>query len=35
MRLDATKIDLKNPHVLRKDLDFAVAWEKTYGKGRV
>jgi uncharacterized protein len=35
MRLDATKIDLKNPHVHRKDLDFAVAWAKMYGKGRV
>src|ERR1700733_7645266 len=35
MRLDATKIDLKNPNVHRKDLDFAVAWAKMYGKGRV
>lgn len=35
MRLDAGKIDLKNPHVHRKDLDFAVAWAKMYGKGRV
>ena len=35
MRLDADKIDLKNPHVHRKDLDFAVTWAKRYGKGRV
>jgi uncharacterized protein len=35
MRLDATKLDLKNPHVHRKDLDFAVTWAKMYGKGRV
>jgi hypothetical protein len=35
MRLDADKIDLKNPHVHRKDHDFAVTWAKMYGKGRV
>jgi len=35
MRLDSGKIDLKNPQVHRKDLDFAVAWAKMYGKGRV
>ena len=35
MRLDASKLDLKNPHVHRKDLDFAVTWAKMYGKGRV
>jgi uncharacterized protein len=35
MRLDATKIDLKNANVHRKDLDFAVAWAKMYGHGRV
>ena len=34
-RLDANKIDLNNPRVHRKDKDFAVAWAKTYGKGRV
>ena len=34
-RLDASKIDLNNPRVHRKDHDFAVAWSKTYGKGRV
>jgi uncharacterized protein len=35
MRLDASKLDLNNPHVHRKDRDFAVTWAKTYGKGRV
>jgi type 1 glutamine amidotransferase len=35
MRLDSGKIDLKNPQVHRKDLDFALAWAKMYGKGRV
>ena len=35
MRLDATKLDLKNPRVHRTDRDFAVTWAKTYGKGRV
>ena len=35
LRLDATKLDLNNPRVHRKDKDFAVAWAKTYGKGRV
>ena len=35
MRLDSRKIDLKNPQVHRKDRDFAVAWAKMYGKGRV
>ncbi|HYZ86645.1 MAG TPA: ThuA domain-containing protein, partial [Bryobacteraceae bacterium] len=35
MRLDASKIDLANPKVKRKDRDFAVSWAKTYGKGRV
>ena len=34
-RLDPAKIDLNNPRVHRKDGDFAVAWAKTYGKGRV
>jgi hypothetical protein len=34
-RLDETKLDLKNPRVHRADHDFAVAWMKTYGKGRV
>jgi type 1 glutamine amidotransferase len=35
LRLDETKLDLKNPRVHRTDNDFAVAWLKTYGKGRV
>ena len=35
MRLDPHKLDLNNPRVHRKDLDFAVAWAKMYGKGRV
>jgi uncharacterized protein len=35
MRLDASKLDLTNPRVHRKDKDFAVTWAKMYGKGRV
>lgn len=35
MRLDASKLDLTNPRVHRADHDFAVTWEKMYGKGRV
>src|SRR5215467_2102155 len=35
LRLDAGKLDLNNPRVHRQDQDFAVAWAKTYGKGRV
>lgn len=35
MRLDASKLDLNNPRVHRKDRDFAVIWAKMYGKGRV
>ena len=35
LRLDETKLDLKNPRVHREDHDFAVAYLKTYGKGRV
>ena len=35
MRLDASKLDLKNKNVHRTDKDFAVTWVKTYGKGRV
>lgn len=35
MRLDASKLDLNNPRVHRTDRDFAVAWAKMYGKGRV
>lgn len=35
MRLDETKLDLKNPRVKREDRDFAVTWVKNHGKGRV
>jgi hypothetical protein len=35
LSLDPTKLDLKNPRVHRADHDFAVAWAKMYGKGRV
>ncbi len=34
-RLDASKLDLNNPRVHRTDKDFAVAWAKMYGNGRV
>lgn len=34
-RLDESKIDLANPRVHRTDKDFAVAWIREYGKGRV
>jgi type 1 glutamine amidotransferase len=34
MRLEARKLEM-NPRVHRKDKDFAVAWAKMYGKGRV
>jgi hypothetical protein len=34
-RLDETKLDLNNPRVHRTDRDFAVAWARNYGKGRV
>ncbi|MGB2625864.1 MAG: ThuA domain-containing protein [Candidatus Acidiferrum sp.] len=35
MRLDSKKLELNNPRIHRKDLDFAVTWAKMYGKGRV
>jgi uncharacterized protein len=35
LSLDAAKLDLSRSGVHRKDGDFAVAWAKTYGKGRV
>lgn len=35
LRLDESKLDLKNPRVHRTDGDFAVMWARTYGKGRV
>jgi hypothetical protein len=34
-RLDDSKVDLHNPRVHRTDGDFALAWARTYGKGRV
>ncbi len=35
MRLDPAKLDLANKRVHRTDGDFAVAWARMYGKGRV
>lgn len=35
LSLDTRKLDLNNPRVKRTDHDFAVAWSKMYGKGRV
>jgi type 1 glutamine amidotransferase len=35
LRLDERKLDYNNPRVHRTDHDFAVAWSKMYGKGRV
>ena len=35
LRLDASKIDLSEKGVHRKDDDFAVIWARQYGKGRV
>jgi type 1 glutamine amidotransferase len=35
LRLDENKLDFNNPRVHREDHDFAVAWSKMYGKGRV
>jgi uncharacterized protein len=35
MRLDTSKLDLKNKSVHRTDNDFAVTWAKMYGKGKV
>jgi type 1 glutamine amidotransferase len=35
LRLDESKLDLSGPRVHRGDRDFAVAWAKQYGKGRV
>jgi type 1 glutamine amidotransferase len=34
-RLDPTKLNYNNPRVDRTDHDFAVAWAKMYGSGRV
>jgi type 1 glutamine amidotransferase len=35
LRLDERKLDYNNPRVKRQDHDFAVAWTKMYGNGRV
>jgi type 1 glutamine amidotransferase len=35
MRLDETKLNMNVKNVKREDKDWAVAWTKTYGKGRV
>jgi type 1 glutamine amidotransferase len=35
LRLDASKLDLSRKEVHREDGDFAVAWARDYGKGRV
>jgi type 1 glutamine amidotransferase len=35
LRLDETKLNFDNPRVHREDHDFAVAWSKMHGKGRV
>ena len=35
LSLDPNKLDYNNPRVHRSDHDFAVAWSKMYGKGRV
>ena len=35
LSLDSGRLDYNNPRVHRTDHDFAVAWSKMYGKGRV
>jgi type 1 glutamine amidotransferase len=35
MRLDPKSVDLNSPNLHRTDNDFAMAWIKNYGKGRV
>jgi hypothetical protein len=35
LSLDPKKLNYDNPRVHRTDHDFAIAWAKTYGKGRV
>ena len=35
LRLDESKLNFDNPRVHRTDKDFAVAWAKMHGKGRV
>ncbi len=35
LSIDTDKTDMTKPNIKRTDKDFAVAWTKTYGKGRV
>ena len=35
LRLDETKLKYGDKRIKREDRDFAVAWAKMYGKGRV
>ena len=35
LSLDVSSVDLTNPRVKRSDKDFALAWTRTYGQGRV
>ena len=35
MRLDDTRLDYTGKNNARQDRDFAIAWSKMYGKGRV
>ncbi len=35
LSLDPDSVDLNKPAVHRTDKDFAIAWSRTYGKGRV
>ncbi len=35
LSLDPARLNLANPRIHRTDRDFAVAWDKMYGKGRV
>ncbi len=35
MSLDTTSVDMTDKRIKRTDKDFAVAWAKPYGKGRV
>jgi len=35
MSLDTSSVDMTKPNIERKDGDFALAWVRNYGKGRV
>ena len=35
MRLDTNTVDMAHPNVVRTDGDFAIAWARNWGKGRV